>query len=222
MNAKCPFCSYPYEVEEEGKFQCGICGSRFYVFPEEIIVSGEANRFGSGGMIADRYRVIGELFPGSSEDVMYCCVDEMLGKVVCLVDSRPEEGYSRINSHCRFIVAGDIDIPGRSVVKSEANVPQIKYANVVKEPVTPVAEAVPAAEEPAAENAPAAAVKPGKAVLKKIPPRITAVTLILILALLALVGIYRSESLRQELEELKAKTAETVSSIEKHTDHLSE
>ena len=114
MIAKCPFCSYPYEVEGDGKFQCGVCGVRYYLIDGKIITAGNENRFGPGGKIADRFRVIGELYPGS-EDVMYCCVDELLDKLVCLLDERPEEGFSKSNKRNRFITLGGISIPGKTV-----------------------------------------------------------------------------------------------------------
>ena len=158
MIAKCPFCSYPYEVEGDGKFQCGVCGVRYYLIDGKIITAGNENRFGPGGKIADRFRVIGELYPGS-EDVMYCCVDELLDKLVCLLDERPEEGFSKSNKRNRFITLGGISIPGKTVTGGNNTgnavpplspaVPEIAITPVETPPVTPVTPVITPVETPA-------------------------------------------------------------------------
>ena len=153
MIAKCPFCSYPYEVEGDGKFQCGVCGVRYYLIDGKIITAGNENRFGPGGKIADRFRVIGELYPGS-EDVMYCCVDELLDKLVCLLDERPEEGFSKSNKRNRFITLGCISIPGKTITGGNNTgnaVPPLSPAvpEIAITPVTPVTPVITPVETPA-------------------------------------------------------------------------
>ena len=109
MILKCPFCSYPYLVENEGKYQCGVCGSKYYYVSGQVMMSEGVNRYGAGGLIVGRYRVIGELYPETTE-VFYSCIDEITGKMVCLKDLRPEEGYVPVNLS-RFEVIGEIDLP---------------------------------------------------------------------------------------------------------------
>ena len=38
MILKCPFCSYPYLVENEGKYQCGVCGSKYYYVSGQVMM----------------------------------------------------------------------------------------------------------------------------------------------------------------------------------------
>ena len=154
MIVSCPACKYEYEVES-GKYQCGICGVKFFAFRNGLVElaanspvpalppAGNAKkRFQAGELILGHYRVIAASAPDAKE-IIYKCLDENTNQEVSLKDLFPDVAIADVSS-ARF---QKIDTP---VVAAAPVAP----APVAPAPVAPVA-AAPVAPAPVAPVAPA-------------------------------------------------------------------
>ena len=166
MIVSCPACKYEYEVES-GKYQCGICGVKFFAFRNGLVElaanspvpalppAGNAKkRFQAGELILGHYRVIAASAPDAKE-VIYKCLDENTNQEVSLKDLFPDVAIADVSS-ARF---QKIDTP----VVAAAPVAPVAAAPVAPAPVAPVAPApvMPAPVAPALKPvAPVAPVAP--------------------------------------------------------------
>ena len=154
MIVSCPACKYEYEVES-GKYQCGICGVKFFAFRNGLVElaanspvpalppAGNAKkRFQAGELILGHYRVIAASAPDAKE-VIYKCLDENTNQEVSLKDLFPDVAIADVSS-ARF---QKIDTP----VVAAAPVAPVAAAPVAPAPVAPVAPApvMPAPVAPA-------------------------------------------------------------------------
>ena len=144
MIVSCPACKYEYEVES-GKYQCGICGVKFFAFRNGLVElaanspvpalppAGNAKkRFQAGELILGHYRVIAASAPDAKE-VIYKCLDENTNQEVSLKDLFPDVAIADVSS-ARF---QKIDTP----VVAAAPVAPVAAAPVAPAPVAPVAPA---------------------------------------------------------------------------------
>lgn len=156
MIVSCPACKYEYEVES-GKYQCGICGVKFFAFRNGLVElaanspvpalppAGNAKkRFQAGELILGHYRVIAASAPDAKE-VIYKCLDENTNQEVSLKDLFPDVAIADVSS-ARF---QKIDTP---VVAAAP----VAAASVAPAPVAPA----PVMPAPAAAAPVAPALKP--------------------------------------------------------------
>ena len=169
MIVSCPACKYEYEVES-GKYQCGICGVKFFAFRNGLVElaanspvpalppAGNAKkRFQAGELILGHYRVIAASAPDAKE-VIYKCLDENTNQEVSLKDLFPDVAIADVSS-ARF---QKIDTP---VVAAAPVAPALK-------PVAPVAPApvAPAPVAPALKPVAPVAAAPVAPALKPVAP----------------------------------------------------
>jgi len=152
MIVSCPACKYEYEVES-GKYQCGICGVKFFAFRNGLVElaanspvptlppAGNAKkRFQAGELILGHYRVIAASAPDAKE-VIYKCLDENTNQEVSLKDLFPDVAIADVSS-ARF---QKIDTP----VVAAAPVAPVAAAPVSPVAAAPVAPVAPAPVMPA-------------------------------------------------------------------------
>ena len=131
MIARCPNCLYGYEVESHGKYRCGVCGKKFFLFRNGAIESADdvsvetqktssdtdGRRFHTGSVILGHYRVIG-LADVADSRVIYRCFDEKIAEHVFLQDLFPDVAIADEKTAVRFQVIAESEIQTESSAAS--------------------------------------------------------------------------------------------------------
>ncbi len=172
MIAVCPGCKYEYDVEN-GKYQCGICGTKFFFFKDgrtEIAANSPApslpgtaaeKRFRAGELILGHYRVL-ESCPPDSKEVVYKCLDETVNQEVYLKDLFPDVAVADVTSARFQKVAGPVD--------AKPAVTAAPVAPADAKPAVTAAPVAPAAAETGHADMPPMPPKPGMPV-PPVPPK---------------------------------------------------